>query len=272
MSTSSASATSLRWIPWIVAVSTLGAFFALGLGGWPGEFVGAGGMFCEAFRSTWVKQPANTWSNLGFMAAGLWMTSQLDRLPTASSIGRNVFTGSRALPVLYAAAVVWLGPGSMLMHGSGRAWGATADVLSMLLYIFFPTAYAGVRCFGGGARAFLYSYGGLVVFLGVPYVFGWLPISGSAMYVVMIPLFVVFEAVGARRRPEVARQWRQLGVAGVCFFSALAIWRLSHTGAPLCDPHSWLQGHAIWHLLCAGATVAIYLFYVTEDDPDLAVA
>jgi hypothetical protein len=52
--------------------------------------------------------------------------------------------------------------------------------------------------------------------------------------------------------------------AAACFVLAIVIWRLSHTGAPLCEPTSLVQGHAIWHLLCAGATVFIFLAYTNE--------
>ncbi|MCP3986103.1 MAG: hypothetical protein GY723_17100 [bacterium] len=245
----------------------LTAFFALGLGGWPGEFVREGELFCEAFRSSWIKQPANTWSNLGFVAAGLWMATRIRNGVDLPTVGRNPFTRSRWIPVLYAALVVFLGPGSMAMHGSGRAWGATADVVAMLLYIAFPVAYAGTRCFGGGARAFGWFFLVLAGGLGIPRALGIAPWSGSATYAVLIPALIVFEAVGARRRPEVSRDWRPLIAAGASFVTALTIWRLSHTGAPLCDADSLLQGHAIWHLLCASTTVGIFLFYAAEDDP-----
>jgi len=257
----------LHRIPWIVAVVCLAAFFALGLGGWPGEFVGAGDMFCEAFRSSWVKQPANTWSNLGFVAAGLWMATRSRDGLDLPAVGRNPFTGSRAMPILYAALVVFLGPGSMAMHGSGRAWGGTVDVVSMLLYIAFPVAYAGARCFGGGARAFGWLFLILVAGLALPRALEVLPWSGSAAYLVLIPAFILLEVVGAKRRPDVSRDWRPLLAAGACFVAAIIIWRLSHTGAPLCDPDSLLQGHAVWHLLCALTTVGIFLFFAAEDDP-----
>lgn len=257
----------LHLIPWTVAAVFLAAFFALGLGGWPGEFVGAGEMFCEAFHGSWVKQPANTWSNLGFVAAGLWIATRVRDGVDLPAVGRNPFTRSRVMPILYAALVVFLGPGSMAMHGSGRTWGGTADVVSMLLYIAFPVAYSGVRCFGGGARAFGWLFLALVMGLALPRALEILPWSGSAVYLVLIPAFILFEVVGARRRPDVSRDWRPLLWAGASFVAALVIWRLSHTGAPLCDPDSLVQGHAIWHLLCALTTVGIFIFFATEDDP-----
>ena len=92
-----------------------------------------------------------------------------------------------------------------------------------------------------------------------------LPFSGTLAYVILIPCIAAFEAVAGRRR-HVTREWRYLAVAGASFAVALAVWRLSHTGAPLCDPHSLLQGHALWHLLCAVSTLGIFLFYATEDE------
>lgn len=255
---------TLRFIPWALAVLLLGAFFAVGATGWPGEFVGAGGMFCEAFRDAWVKQPANTWSNLGFVAAGLWMTTH-----TAAGFGSppsacNPFTRSRGMPVVYAALVVFLGPGSMAMHGSGHAWGGTVDVLAMLVYITFPFAWAVTRFVRSGERTFWSIYLPLTAALAIPHTFGVLPISGITVYTVLIPTLLALEVALHLRRPAGARRPGFMVGAAACFVLALVIWLLSHTGAPLCDPTSLVQGHAIWHLLCAAATVCLFLAYANE--------
>ncbi len=47
---------------------------------------------------------------------------------------------------------------------------------------------------------------------------------------------------------------------------AFAVWTLSRSGAPLCDPHSWVQGHAVWHLLCAVAAYCLYRYWTTEPE------
>ena len=49
---------------------------------------------------------------------------------------------------------------------------------------------------------------------------------------------------------------------------AFAVWNTAVSGSALCFPHSLYQGHAVWHLLCAVSTAGIFLFYVTEDDPE----
>ena len=260
----------LPWAPWALGFVSLSVFCVLALVGWPGTFVGAGGGFCEAFREGAIKQPANTWSNLGFVVAGLWVVKRagFDRkraVRPSNLVGRSVF-----LSTLYAALVVFLGPGSMAMHGSGTAWGATTDVLSMLLYIAFPVAYAFARLFGGGLRACVWLYVALAGWLGVSLLSGTLPFSGSTLYTWLVPAFAGLELCLHFRNSAVVRDVRWLGLAGGVFLVALVIWRLSHTGGVLCFPDSVVQGHAIWHLLCAVSTAAIYVYYQSEHDPRLA--
>lgn len=108
-------------------------------------------------------------------------------------------------------------------------------------------------------------YLALALGLALPRTFDVLPFSGTLAYVLLIPAIAVGETV-AGRRPDVTRRWRYLLGATASFAVALVVWRLSHTGAPLCDPHSLVQGHAVWHLLCAVSTAGIFLFYLSEDE------
>ena len=260
----------LLWVPWVLALFSLSVFCALAVVGWPGTFVAAGGGFCETFREGAIKQPANTWSNLGFVVAGLWVIQRV-RIDLAGTVRPfNLIGRSTALSTLYAALVVFLGPGSMAMHGSGTAWGATTDVLSMLLYIAFPVTYAFVRLVGGGVRSCGWLYAALAGGFGISLVTGTLPFSGTTFYTWLIPVFAGLELWLHFRSSVVNRDLRWLGFAGGVFLVGLVIWRLSHTGGALCAPDSLIQGHAIWHLLCAVSTAAIYLYYQSEHDPRLA--
>jgi hypothetical protein len=45
---------------------------------------------------------------------------------------------------------------------------------------------------------------------------------------------------------------------------AFIIWTLDITKI-LCNPNSWLQGHALWHLLGALAAGLLYLYYRSEN-------
>jgi hypothetical protein len=54
-----------------------------------------------------------------------------------------------------------------------------------------------------------------------------------------------------------------VGVASVgLLLLAFAIWNLAQ--GPWCDPTSWLQGHAAWHLLGALAAYLLFRLYASE--------
>ena len=254
----------LLLIPWSFATLLLGAFFAGGAFGWPGEFVGAGKMFCESFGDGWIKQPANTWSNLGFVAAGLWMVSYLSIGRRKNWFAGNRFSRSPSLPILYALLVIFIGPGSMALHGTGHAWGHTVDVLAMFTFIMFPIAWSATHLLRGEDRTFWAIYLAVTIPLTLAHVFGVLPFSGIALYAVLIPTTIALEVARYICRPTGLRSLVLTGCALGSFVLAFTAWRLSISGAPLCDPGSLVQGHALWHLLCAFTTVYLFLAYLNE--------
>ncbi len=99
-------------------------------------FVGEASRWCERVSAGPFREPANTLSNLGFMIAGLYI---LYKLKNESSF--NEFSGLNKITILYGVVVVYLGPGSMMMHGTNTEWGGWADNLSMVMYIILPWLY-----------------------------------------------------------------------------------------------------------------------------------
>jgi hypothetical protein len=53
--------------------------------------------------------------------------------------------------------------------------------------------------------------------------------------------------------------WRAAGALGLAFL----IWVLDITKT-VCSPESMLQGHALWHVLCALAGWHLYRYYESE--------
>jgi len=60
-------------------------------------------------------------------------------------------------------------------------------------------------------------------------------------------------AVLLRYRPSPRSLMTPIGVLGL----GLVLWATSRTGGPLCDPDAWLGGHAVWHVLAAGAALLL---------------
>lgn len=240
--------------------------------GWLGPDVGRGANFCEAARDGWVAQPANTLSNLGFVLAGLAVAWHAGR-PGAVGVM------PRPLATAYAAIVVLLGPASAAMHATQSAWGGHLDLLSMYLIASFAAAYAVTRWVRRGSGTFAVTYVGCLALCEaaglyrdpVPVV----QIAGNLVFGSLLVVAVLFETLLWRRaraaagagEPHTVRDFG-FGVAAFgSLLTAFVIWNLGQHPAedPVwCDPHSLLQAHAAWHLLCALAAYFLYRLYASE--------
>ena len=100
----------------------------------PGYSIGSVSRWCERISGGYFREPVNALSNLGFIITGLFMFWILSKEPRAELIK---FKGPNLIALLYASAAVFLGPGSLLMHGTHTAWGQWADWLSMIILYFY---------------------------------------------------------------------------------------------------------------------------------------
>ena len=103
----------------------------------PNLSVGDVSRWCERVSSSIFREPINAFSNVGFMITGLimfWILSKEDKTKKVS----NDFTGLTNISILYASVVIFLGPGSFLMHGTHSYWGQWIDNVSMVTYIIVP--------------------------------------------------------------------------------------------------------------------------------------
>ena len=102
------------------------------------NLIGEASRWCERVSGGLFREPLNTLSNLGFMVAGLYMFWVICSDKQDST---NPFIGITPISLLYASVVIYLGPGSMLMHGTNTEWGGWADNLSMIMFIILPWLY-----------------------------------------------------------------------------------------------------------------------------------
>lgn len=240
--------------------------------GMPGSCLVGAGCFCERIRPGAIAQPANTWSSLGFVGVGLWIAWDAARRRRSGVAPRNRIDSALPYASLYAAVVVFLGPGAMYFHAGMVVWGDRLDVLSMYLFIAYLLVYFLARTYDASWRAFLLGYCGLVAILVLDVL-----VRGGSSVPVFAPLVAVtctVELLAAIPRSRLGL-WRPrdleldrrfaLAAAG-SFFAALAIWMVSDTGGPLCRPDSPWQGHAAWHGLAAASAGFLYLYFRSEQD------
>ena len=136
------------------AIVTCGLLAVAIAHGWLGPDVGRGDGFCEAARDALVRQPANTFSNLGFVVAGLAIAWHAGR---PGNVGSRL-AAYRHLPTVMACIVVFLGPGSAAMHATQSALGGRLDMLSMYLVASLALAYATMRFWRRGIALFAATF------------------------------------------------------------------------------------------------------------------
>ena len=152
-------AVSLIYLVLYVILGVTGVLFYLETDAEP---IGSISGWCERVTAGIFRENANALSNLGFMIAGLLMFKKLTN-DEATNSSKNNFTSLNKLSVLYAGAAIYLGPGSMLMHGTHTEWGGWADNLSMVMYILFPWLYNLKEMGRWSSNKFLQVYFSIVI-------------------------------------------------------------------------------------------------------------
>jgi hypothetical protein len=261
------------WGGLAAVVLALVLFFIPAALGWPGTPDSCttdvpNTCYCENFvrPGEWVKQPANTWSNLGFITVGLLILWQIGNDRATPATQPNPMITATAYALGYAAVALFLGPGSMFFHGSLTQWGGWIDTYSLILFGSFGLLYALARIFDWSGTLFVLLYVGVNIVLGI---FTWfVDGTGTPFFAVLVAAWVLTEGVILWRKPGgLQRDWPWLGAALGTFAVALVIWSLSQTGRPLCNPDSLIQGHAIWHIMSAVVAGCVFLYLRTETPP-----
>jgi hypothetical protein len=230
--------------------------------GWLGPDVGRGANFCEAARDWYVRQPANTFSNVGFVVAGLLIAWHAG---AGANIGSSL-AAHRRLATAIACLVVLLGPGSAAMHATQSALGGHLDMLSMYLVASFAAAYATMRWRRAGPPVLAMTFAAGLAFCEIAGT--WhadLPVvmyAGNAAFGVLLIVATVLE-VRIMRRGQTRAQRGYAYASLASLLTAFAIWNAAKTW--LCDPGSLVQGHAIWHLLSAVSAYLLYRYYASEE-------
>lgn len=262
------SALDRKWLFYIpVAISIISlTFLFIGLvNGWLGPAAGQGSGFCEAEHSGLVKQPVNTWSNLGFVLAG-WVIGYRqykgEYMPHVNPFQQNFFS------IFYAVLAVLLGPGSMAMHATTSMVGGFLDMFSMYMIASFLVAYASFRLFRLKVLGFNLLFFALLIFCVIMHFQDFNPPfvghPGSFVFGCLLILAAVLECVNVfGRKINIRPFWGIASILTMCL--AFFIWNLSLSESPWCDPSSLIQGHGIWHLLNALSIYFLYRYYVSEN-------
>ena len=182
-------------------------------------------------------------------------------LSPRASAGAGRFNSKRVFAVMYGSALLGIGLGSAFYHASLSFIGQSADVLGMYLIATCIVTYnlARVKPLSASAAAIGYILGNAVLLAGLV----WFPAARRYVFGLLILLGLALE-LRARRIDEASRERRLLTIAVAVLLIGFVIWVLDITRR-VCAPHSWLQGHAVWHLAGAAAAWFMYLHLSQQD-------
>jgi len=210
---------------------------------------------CEANLGGWIAAPANTWSNLIYLAVGLWIMSR--------SAKRSALSAGGLGPVSIA-----VGATSFVFHASYTFAGQVFDYAGMFLLMGWALARglmrAGILSEKGALRFWFGLFGASLAALLAFRAAGW---GIQTIMIVQAVAFAVLELrlmLVKRDAPEYASFWTML----LLLVAAYVCWHLDHTDFACRPENHWLQFHAIWHLLTAAAFVAAWRFHKGVDDRD----
>ena len=216
-----------------------------------------------------VKQPINTWSDLGFVAAGMMIFYMIGSFRLSGAVAANPLQGTSFFSIVYGMLVIYLGPGSMFYHASVKKWGGWLDNMSMVLWTAFLIVYVFARGIPMPDSLTVIVYLTIVVSSGVIIWF----VEGSGKYIfglmvgvwgVLEIIILIVQATGSSVMGLHRTEWGWLILAAASFGLAIFIWLRSKDGQPWCYPNSWAQGHAAWHLLSAVSAFSIFLYLRSE--------
>jgi len=176
-------------------------FILLGADGWgPPALnespIGEASRWCERVSAGFFREPVNTLGNLGFVISGLAMLWVLGRDAQSGREAKNPFLRISPIVLLYLGVTIFLGPGSMAMHGTHTRVGAWIDNVSMVAFILIPWLYNLSRLGRWSARALFTTYGVLLVAYAVGYWFLGPDLGiGLDLFGLSIALWIISETV-----------------------------------------------------------------------------
>lgn len=218
--------------------------------------------FCEAIRGGAIKQPANAVSSLAFGIVAVLVLRRAWNDRARSSDGQIArFHTNIAYPLVFAAALTFVGLGSAYFHATLSFNGQFLDVLGMYLIATFALIYSIDRLRGIPTGMMIVLFAGLNGLLAA--LLYWVPVARRFLFAILVIGIIIVELIIKQRRSEPSSNRYILRAIAVMTI-AFAIWITDYTRL-LCDPSSIIQGHAIWHVLGAIASWQLYLHYASEN-------
>ena len=251
--------------------------------------------FCEHMQPGNIKQPWAFWSDLSFIAAGLWLFWLFQYYDRMRDSGRfrlgqliipltadNPMVEIGFLSITYGLIVIFMGPPSMWYHAWIRDWAGWFDTMSVVIWLMFNAAYVWVTICGpmwgkmrgvGRTITVLCIWGGFLVTFG--------PIAAKHQSFRLILYFIaggswglgelVYLIAGAASSKATFRRNNWLFLANfLVLVITMTIWLFWNPGVSLftsaqaCQARESFPGHATFHILASLSTLLTFFSFASE--------
>lgn len=216
--------------------------------------------WCEATQCAYINEPANTWSNLGYLLVPFLIYF----------LYKSKFKGHASLKrftLHWGISVFLMGLASFVYHATNNAFTQIFDFVGMFLMINIPIAINLQRIRGIDPKTYPQFWSWLfAVDLLVFQCFGFLDIPIQHTVGINVLIILGTEIIAQMKERTSAHTnfksslryfWLSLVVMALAqFFSQLDLKRI------WCEPDNLiLHGHALWHVFGAVGMFTIYLHY-----------
>jgi hypothetical protein len=224
--------------------------------------------FCEKNRlDQIIRQPSNTWSNLGFLLVGMVIMSVAihDYKNKERKTASNFLVRYPIFSALYAVSCIYTFIGSFLYHASLTAKFQKLDqtgLYSALIMILIFNLYKTLPFIRRkDSWVSTHKWAVVLVVLINFAIMQWLyQININILFPALIILIAITSFYYINKVARHNFYFNYFMTAFIVLFAASFIWILDRQNI-VCSPESPWQGHALWHILNAVSLLFIYMYY-----------
>jgi len=230
--------------------------------------------FCESNRlCEAIVQPANTWSNLGFLMVGLLcLFIGINDLKVRSPEIPNLMVRYPIFSIILGLSCIYLFIGSFLYHASlakvfqkldiTGMYAVTLSFMGYTVFRLYPTRYIKRKAKYQSSHLIIAT---MAILLNIVFFAGLWKVNVNILFPIFISVVIatniIYNRLNKAHYQILYKRIFQLSilVAVVSFTS----WFLDRQDI-WCAPESFFQGHAVWHILCATSIFLLYLSFRVE--------
>lgn len=191
--------------------------------------------WCEPTQCSLINEPANAWSNLGYILIGIWLIQKCKNTPV----------------VAFGMIVLLTGSFSFVYHATNNFMTQLLDFIGMFLILSFLISFAFHRVFGR-LKVHFYSLFWFCMFLN-SWVFLIFDIINAPVQNIILfnALIIVFLEIWAGWGRNQLKQYKWFYLAFVSLIVA-QVFASADLMRSYCEPQNlFLHGHVLWHLFGA---------------------